>query len=1151
MHDRMGGGIRLFLAWSLVAALCMAIGMSAPVRAQVAGASLSGTVLDPSGSIIPNAQIVITDVNTGVSRTVTSSSGGLYTAPNLLPGVYKLSVTAAGFNTLERTGVTLTVGAEVVLDLHLQVGEVSQTVQVTGEAMNVELASSTISAQVNATTVRELPLNGRSWTDLASLQPGVNSIETQPSFASGSDRGNRGFGSQSSISGARPQQNNYRLDGVSINDYSNGAPGSVLGGNLGVDAIQEFSVLTSNYSAEYGKTSGGVINAITRSGTNSFHGSAYEFLRNSALDARNFFDGQTIPPFRQNQFGASAGGPIIKDHTFIFGDFEAIRESKGVTTVNVVPSANARNGILNFPSAASFPTNPTIAPPNPPNPCVGNGVTGTFNGNPFAQCVVNVDPSAQKYLQFFPLPTGSATANGLGNTFTSSFVAQRVLSENFFTTRIDHKFSDKDSIFGTYVFDRTPYTLPDGFGDVLLSDLTYRQVGILEETHIFSPNVINTVRFGYNRNRVDNDLSSKGILPAAGDLTLGAVPGRAAAQVSVGGITPFTGGIGGNPTYFFRWNSFQPSDDAFVTKGTHSLKFGFQAERMQLNAQSFSNPNGVFTFPDLDSYLVNLPSKFNSALASSIHDRAFRQTLYGAYFQDDWRFRPNLTVNLGLRYEMTTVMSETKGQLANLVNPTDPVARTGNPLYKNPTLHNFEPRVGFAWDPFKNGKSSVRGGFGMFDVLPLPSQYFLMENLAAPYFLLGSTSNKGALANTFFTNAFPLIAGNASSLRTAYIENDPKRNYVMQWNMSVQRAITSTLTATLGYVGSRGVHMPYRTDDYDMVLPIKSSAGYLWPCGPNGKGDPCGVGFLPTGTQLNPVPTATLNPKFGSMRAMLYQGMSYYNALQAQVIKTMSHGVQIQGAFTWAKSMDTDSATLAGDQFGNSIQSLDWFDQRLSRSLSDFNVGRTLVINAIWEVPGLKTSMAPAKWATNGWQIGGIFKASDGIPFTGTFGSNGDVLGKKSSNTFDYPNRLTGSGCNTLVNPGNPSNYIKTQCFAIPTAPDPTFYAANCDPKLGTGLQCFNLRGNAGRNILIGPGLTDFDFSLFKNNYIPRISENFNIQFRAELFNVLNHPNFAPPPTPANTDVFTPTGGTPGSVGVLTGTTTTSREIQFALKLMW
>lgn len=1135
------------LGWVGVLLLIATVIITVPQRApaQVAGASLSGTIMDQSGATVPNAQVVVTDVNTGVSRTVTSTSAGLYTAPNLLPGVYKITVTAPGFNTEEHTGITLTVGADQVIDVRLQVGQVSQTVQVTGEAMNVELASSSISAQVNATTVRELPLNGRSWTDLATLQPGVNSIENQPSFASGSDRGNRGFGAQASISGARPQQNNYRLDGVSINDYSNGAPGSVLGGNLGVDAIQEFSVLTSNYSAEYGKTSGGVINAITRSGTNQFHGSAYEFLRNSALDAKNYFDSKTaaIPPFRQNQFGVSGGGPIIKNHTFIFADYEGIRESKGVTSVNVVPSANARAGMLNYPSAANFPAN-----------CTSNGVTGTFNGNPYAQCTVTVDPSVQKYLPLFPAPNGTATQNGLGNTFSSNFVGQQILAENFFTTRVDHKFTDKDSIFGTYVFDRTPYTFPDQFDNVLLSDLTFRQVGVLEETHIFNPNLLNTVRFGYNRNRVDNDLSTSAINPAAGDSSLGAVPGRDAAQVSVGGISSLSGGIGGNPTYFFRWNSFQPSDDIFLTKGAHSLKFGFQAERMQMNVQSFSNPNGVFSFPDLDTFLTNQPSKFNSALSGSLFDRAFRQSLFGGYAQDDWRFRPNLTLNLGLRYEMTTVMTENDNRLVNLVNITDASARIGNPLYKNPTLHNFEPRVGFAWDPFRTGKTSVRGGFGMFDVLPLPSQYFLMENLAAPFYLLGSTSNASALDGTFFNNAFPLLQ-NPSSLRTAYIENAPHRNYVMQWNLNVQRAITQNLTVTLGYVGSRGVHMPFRTDDLDMVLPTQTSAGYLWPCGPNGKGDPCAVGFLPAGTQASPIKSAELNPNFGSMRAMLYEGMSYYNALQAQVIKNMSHGVQIQGAFTWAKSMDTGSATLAGDQFGNSIQSLDWFNLRLGRGLSDFNVGRTLVINAIWEVPGLKSSMAAANWLTNGWQVGGIFKASDGIPFTPTFGSSGDVLGKKSSNTFDYPDVV--SGCK-LTNPGNPTNYINTSCFTVPTAPNLTFFNANCDPSFGSAvsgapnyLWCAQLRGTGGRNIAIGPGLTDFDFSLFKNNYVHRISETFNIQFRAELFNVLNHPNFDPPPTPSNTDIFTPTGATSGSVGVLTATSTSSRQIQFALKVMW
>src|SRR6202047_2735224 len=317
---------------------------STAAHAQVAGGTLSGTVSDPNGGGVPKASVVITNVATGVDREVSTNSDGFYTAVNLVAGTYQLKVTATGFNPEETTGIVMTVGAQQTLDVTLHVGTVSNRVEVTAETPAVQLTSSDISAVVNATTVRELPLNGRSWTDLAALQPGVSTIETQPTFATGSDRGNRGFGQQLTISGARPQQNNYRLDGVSLNDYANGAPGSVLGGNLGVDAIQEFSVLTSNYSAEYGKTSGGVVNATTRSGTNEFHGSAYEFLRNSALDARNFFDGPKIPSFKRNQFGGSIGGPIIKERPFFFFDYEGIRQSKGITQLTFVPSIPARSG---------------------------------------------------------------------------------------------------------------------------------------------------------------------------------------------------------------------------------------------------------------------------------------------------------------------------------------------------------------------------------------------------------------------------------------------------------------------------------------------------------------------------------------------------------------------------------------------------------------------------------------------------------------------------------------------------------------------------------------------------------------------------------------------------------------------------------------
>src|SRR6202790_2735633 len=337
--------------FSVVVPLFLAMGilLSSHAYAQISGATLSGTVTDPSGAVVPQATMTIKNVATGVTRSNTTSTAGFYSAPNLLPGMYEVKAEAQGFSSKIQTGVNLTVGEQQVLNFTLQVGQMSQTVVVNTEAPNVDLASSTISAVVSSTTVRELPLNGRSWTDLATLQPGVNSIQTQPDFTAGPDRGKRGFGNQLTIDGARPQQNNYRLDGISTNDYDNAAPGSVLGGDLGVDAIQEFSVLTSNYSADYGRTSGGVVNAITRSGTNKFHGSVYEFLRNDKLDAANFFEnagGIKKASFRQNQFGVAAGGPIQKDKLFVFGDYEALRYSKGIPTVTTVPSDAARQGIL-------------------------------------------------------------------------------------------------------------------------------------------------------------------------------------------------------------------------------------------------------------------------------------------------------------------------------------------------------------------------------------------------------------------------------------------------------------------------------------------------------------------------------------------------------------------------------------------------------------------------------------------------------------------------------------------------------------------------------------------------------------------------------------------------------------------------------------
>ena len=1107
--------------------------------AQVAGGTIYGTITDPSERSIPQAQVSMTNVATGITTAVVTNSDGFFTAPNLLPGEYEITVTAKGFATEVRKGITLTVGAQQDFNLTLHVGSAAKTVvEVSTEAPAVQLASSDISAVVTPSTMRELPLNGRSWTDLAALQLGVDTIQTQPTFATGADRGNRGFGQQLTISGARPQQNNYRLDGVSLNDYANGAPGSVLGGNLGVDAIQEFSVLTSNYSADYGKTSGGVVNAITRSGTNSFHGSAYEFFRNSKLDAANFFEAGHRSPFKRNQFGGAVGGPLIKNRTFFFVDYEGIRQSKGIANLDFVPSPDARNGNLS---------------------------TG----------MVSVAPAVQKYLALYPV------AQSCGQDFCPFvFSAQQVINENFVTTRVDHKFSGTDSLFGTYLFDRTPYSSPDSFDNVLLGSLSSRQIVAAEETHSFTPTFVNALRFGYNHESVNNNQSLSAINQAAADASLGAFAGRDAAFVNVTGLSPMSGGIGGLPTYFYRWNSYQAYDDAFFNRGTHSIKFGFAFERMLLQATALTDPNGMWTFADLPSFLQGQATKFQGGIASSLTPRDMRQNIFGGYVQDDWRTTPNLTLNLGLRYEMATVPTEVHGKFVNLRNITDPLpvcgtlvqnfcASTGA-LFSNPTLHNFEPRIGFAWDPFHNGKMAVRGGAGLFDVLPLPYQFILLETQAIPFFQY-TTLKVGdpSLAVPLTFPAVPPQDVTGNKLRSTHIDSNPKRNYVMQWNLNLQYQLTPSLATMVAYVGSRGVHQPFRVDEADLVIPPLTSVGYLWPkvdvfgnvygpqCNatdPNGPADPAQC-----------APPNTINPNFGSIRGMFYRGQSYFNALELQLARRMSHGFQMQGSFTWGKSIDTSSATVAGDAFGNSISSLDWFDLRLTRGLSDFNVGRTLVVNGIWDIPTAKAFSGPGRWATDGWELGLILTVSDGVPLTPTWGTGSDPAGTLSSDDFAFPDRLRGSGCQTLTNPGNSATYIKTQCFSVPSAPDTNFWNANCDPAppsaqnpsgtppvLASFPQCFNLRGNSGRNILIGPGITNLDFSVFKNNHIKRISEDFNVQFRMEIFNILNHANFAPPQVgDGNTDIFDGTGSPNPIAGALVRTTTPERQIQFALKFIF
>jgi hypothetical protein len=1080
---------------SLIALMTLVLSalICSPVQAQVAGATVSGSIMDTSGSTIANVDIVLRNVETGVTRTVTSDASGFYEAPNLLPGSYNVSASAPGFSTAITTGVVLTVGAKLLLNLTMQVGHVTEKVVVSADALTVDLGTSSLGAVINSTTITELPLNGRDWTALATLEPGVVSgASLQPNVTAGFDRGNRGYGTQLIINGARPQQNSYLLDGININDYVGGGPGSVNGAALGVDSIGEFSVLTSNYSTEYGRASGGVINAITRSGTNQFHGTGFEFVRNAALDARNFFDGPQIAPFTRNQFGGSAGGPIIKDRLFIFGNYEGLRQSLGTSNVVNVFSPDARNGII-------------------------HNADGTVTN-------VTVDPLVQPFLALWPLPNGPLL--GTGNTGTFSFAGSEVTNENFGTARVDFKISEKDSLFGSWQTDRSSLILPDSLNDSLLGDSTAREFFALEETHIFNSQMLNSARIGLNRFAETNSNGIRALNPAAADLTLSAVPGFPAPMISVTGLTSFGGGVAPSSNSLsssrITLNAFQGFDDIVLTKGVQSLKFGFAVERDQVNKFSLSRPGGQFIYGSIADFLTNATGiSFAAQVPTTTTPRDLRQTIYAGYVQDDVRWRPNLTFNLGMRYEMSTVPTETANRLAALQNVASPIPHIGNPLFSNPTYRNFEPRVGFAWDPFRTGKTSVRGGFGIFDVLPLINQIQSAVGTSFPFFQGVSATNiaPGSFPTEAFENAlaFPVNS-------TSFIQADPKRNYVMQWNLSVQREVVRNLVATVAYVGSHGLHSPFHADDYNIVLPTLTPSGYLWPF-PQGSGIP-------------------INPGVGRTDAQFWDSDSTYEGLHVDVQKSMSHGFRIQGSYTWSKSIDEGSAQVISDPFQNSITSLFWFAPGLRRSLSDFNIGQSLSINYIWDIPSPASLQGVAEWAARGWQFGGIVTIQSGLPFTPLIG--GDPLGLNSTDPFAYPNRIKGPGCGSGVNSGN-VNYINLNCFALPTAP--ASLAAVCTPYATTPGTCMQLLGNSRRNELIGPGLVDFDFALFKNNYIKRISESFDVQFRAEFFNAFNRSNFFPPID--NSTLFDQTGAPVGGAGAIDKTATTNREIQLGIKIIW
>ena len=1133
--------------------------LSVAALGQSTNATISGTVSDETGGVVPGVEVLVTHLDRGTTRTIVSDDEGRYSAPELQLGSYQVEAALTGFQTAVRTGITLTVGRHAVVDLVLSIGEISERVVVTGEVATVETTSSTISGLVDAKKIRDLPLNGRSFTDLALLQMGVaklNIIATGQGSTSG-------FGTKISISGARPSANSFLLDGNFVNDTMNNTPAGATGHFLGVETLREFSVLTNTYSAEYGQSMGGIINAVTKSGTNQLHGSAFYFHRNDNVDARNFFDpGESPPEFRRHQFGGTIGGPIVPNMTFIFGGYEGLREALGRTLIGGTLTDEARQGIFPLRTDASGNAN-----------CDELIPFGGFLDSGLNRCVVPLGgatepggPTIADYMIFFP-PVNSAVPripeDGIGEYILSR---SRVSNQDNFVIKVDHNFSDSDSFFARYTFDEAEENNPGtNFAGIFK---TRNQYVTLEEKHIFSPTLLNVVRVGYNRNALTQTDVPNFDFPE----NLQQVPtGRSVLPEFQAGLLgvftpPGTSGIGGSSITprIYRTNLFEYADNLSWSSGRHSVKTGFNLKRVQANLVSPQRTFGSMQFTSFFHFIsggqtLGSAGSLSFPIAGGNVERGIRYWVMGFFVQDDYQIRPNLTLNLGLRYEPSTGHSEVNGKLSAMINlRTDLETTLVEHSFKNPTKKNFAPRIGFAWDPFGDGKTSLRAGFGLFYNIQMSEIDRISTTSNAPFTPLGNPPVLYPIPFEACCTPEVLASNPNATTSLELIDWNAPQSYRMQWNLNVQRELVADTTLTVGYVGSRGVDLfrvfqknsadpvdPSQcgpTDGPTCVNPMPERSSFYFPvCRPGGPGgitcDRPDNSYLFGNSCANfsvwpdnsPFRCHRLNPKFQTAIMRSGGAGSTYHALQLSLNKRFSSGFQIQGSYTWSHSIDNSSKQIRGP--GESAQTASQqnsFDTPAEKGNSNFDVTHNFTLNFTVDLPGQDMAGA-ARHILGGRQVGSIMTLASGVPQTIVLGYdncrciNGEIFGV--STTDNRPDLISGGDQNPVLGDGRePTKYYDSSQFEAAPA---GFY------------------GQLGRNTLRIPGVAQFDFSLIKKMLV---AEGTEVQFRAEFFNMFNRANFGSPGTRLFSRAGTPVRA---DAGRISQTTTTSRQIQFALKILF
>ena len=1020
--------VRIWIPILLVAGLVLPV----PAAAQTTTATVAGTVTDQTGAALPGVTIVIKNVETGTSRTVVTDEAGGYRAPSLEPGTYDVAATLQGFQTHVRRAVGLTMGQEVSLSHVLSVGQMSEQVEVKGDAPLVNTTTSTVAQLVDQQQIRELPLNGRDFSELALTSVGVVQTPT-------TDRSLvRGMGTQFSVAGARPNQVSYLLDGTDIADQGGQSPGSAAGGMLGIDTVREFQVITNNYSAEYGRSAGGIVSAITRSGTNDFRGSALLFHRNDALDARTYFDdpGQPIPDLMRNQYGANLGGPLAQNRTFFFAGFEGLRQDKGRTLVSRVPSTATRNR-------------------------------------------ADINAAVRPFLLLYPAPNGAETG---ASAIYSESVTEHA-HEDYLVLKMDHSFSANSTASVRYTFDDA--ALDEFLTVPIFSNLheNRNQYVTLEWKRLLGGSLVSDFRAAFNRTFQHS--SNVNRVPV--DEAMFFIPGTQFGNITVTGLDAL--GTDTSVPYLVGYNVIQALENMTWTSGNHTMKGGFAFTRWINNQNAAFQPGGRYQFTSIENFVRGTPNNFESALPGTGADRYWRQNMFGFYLQDDWRVARRLTLNLGARYEFITTPTEKYDRISAFIHPPfDPAPVTRGDLFKNPSLKNIAPRIGFAWNVTGDGKTSVRGGSGIFYEPILANIYRTFGNRTPPFFYQAS------LASPPFPRA---VAGElpTSQQRLDLLEFDLDNPYMWQYNLTVQREILPQFSVMIGYIGSRGYEL-FRNVESNQAIPI----------------------IQPDGSYFFPVGSTRRSPIWAAVRLRRTDGRSWYNGMVASATKRFSEGLQFQASYTFGRSYDYGSAAAGSQDFSNGVTPRYADDLRDNYGPSDFDVRHNLAFNYSWVLPFAQSSSGLTKVLLAGWQLSGVVNARTGVPFTPLLSFDRARALPRSGGEGQRPSWAPGFNGDNAVQ-GGPEQYFNPEAFVLP-APG-TF-------------------GDVRRNALRGPRYTTWNMAVFKN--FDFVSGR-RLQLRFEGFNILNRANFA---LPANT-VFSAAGRVEDA-GEITNIVGTARQIQLGVK---